>query len=88
VDADGNVYITDAAFRNVQIFTPEGQLLLAIGGEGMADRPGQFALPAGIALDELGYVYIVDQLFGKIDVLRRLSESETSQITHDRQAAK
>ncbi len=80
VGSDGVVYVSDAAFRNVQVFTPEGQLLLAVGGEGMRDEPGQFALPASVAVDELGHVYIVDQLFAKIDVLRRLSEQEMTLI--------
>ena len=57
---------------------------MAIGGEGMHDKPGQFALPAGVTVDELNHVYIVDQVLSKIDVLRRLSELETSQIVVSR----
>lgn len=83
VDGAGDVYVTDTAYRNFQVFSPEGQLLLAVGGEGLEDRPGQFALPAGIAIDEKGYVYVVDQLFMKVDVFRRLSESEAHNIMRD-----
>ena len=74
VDADGVVYVSDAPFRNVQHFSARGQLLLAIGGEEVRD--------------ELGHVYIVDQPFAKIDVLRRLSEKETARIVADRKAQK
>ncbi len=30
----------------------------------------------GIAVDETGRVYVVDQLFNKVEVIRRLSDSE------------
>jgi DNA-binding beta-propeller fold protein YncE len=86
VDGDGNVYVTDAAYRNFQVFNPEGQLLLPIGGSDLVDKPGQFAMPAGIAVDELGHVYIVDQVFAKIDVIRRLGARERDEIVKMRQA--
>jgi hypothetical protein len=38
------------------------------------------------AVDERGHVYIVDQLFAKIDVLRWLSEVETSRVVAARKA--
>ncbi|HEC18279.1 MAG TPA: hypothetical protein ENI97_02935, partial [Gammaproteobacteria bacterium] len=80
VDRDGNVYVTDAAYRNFQIFNPQGKLLLSIGDEGLEDKPGQFALPAGIAVDERGLVYVVDQLFMKVDVFRRIPQQEAVEI--------
>jgi len=70
----------------VQVFNPKGELLLTIGGEKVADdRPGSYAMPAGIAVDELQHVYIVDQLFSKVEVLRRLREEEMREIVASRQ---
>ena len=48
VDREGRVYVSDAAFQNVQVFEDNGRLLMAFGqpkqGEGMS-------LPAGVAID-------------------------------------
>ena len=44
-DKDGNIYIVDAAFENVQIFNKKGELLMFFGGH------GNMSLPAGIAID-------------------------------------
>lgn len=80
VDGEGNVYVSDAAFNNFQIFNPEGQLLLAIGETALESNPGRYGLLGGLAVDETGRVYVVDQLFKKIEVIRRLSDSEGRQM--------
>lgn len=69
-DREGNVYVTDAAFGNFQIFTAEGELLMFIGDRGEQDMPGRYMLPSGIAVDEDGRIYFVDQWFRRIDVFR------------------
>ena len=74
VGDDGLVYVSDAAFGNVQVFDPTGRLLLAIGSTSDVDRPGRYALPAGIEVDETNRLYLLDQLFLKLDVIRRLPE--------------
>jgi hypothetical protein len=33
-------------------------------------------LLTGVAIDETGRVYLVDQLFGKVEVIRKLTEAE------------
>jgi DNA-binding beta-propeller fold protein YncE len=76
IDRDGLVYVSDATFCNVQVFQPDGQLLLAIGGRADSDSPGRYRLPAKLACDEGGRLYIVDQFLHKIEVLRRLNEAE------------
>ncbi|MDH4234954.1 MAG: hypothetical protein OEV15_07455, partial [Gallionella sp.] len=82
VDAAGNVYVVDAAFGNFQIFNPEGQLLLAVGGRSNRDGPAKYMLPSGIAVDEDGRVYMVDQYFRKVDVYRPASlEAEAGFVT-------
>jgi DNA-binding beta-propeller fold protein YncE len=75
-DRAGNVYVADAAFGNVQIFDPQGRLLLPVGQASRSDGPGLFALLTGVAVDEKGFVYLLDQVFNKIDVLRLLSADE------------
>ena len=76
VDRDGLVYVSDATFCNIQVFTPDGALLLAIGTRGERDAPGRFLLPAKLAADETGRLYIIDQYFHKVEVVRRLSDDE------------
>jgi DNA-binding beta-propeller fold protein YncE len=76
VDRDGLVYVSDATFCNVQVFTPDGSLLLAIGTRGERDAPGRFLLPAKLAADETGRLYIIDQYFHKVEVVRRLDDAE------------
>ncbi|MCR4304015.1 MAG: hypothetical protein NUV63_07300 [Gallionella sp.] len=79
-DDEGNIYISDAGFNNFQIFNPQGQLLLAVGRYGKENKPGQYGLINGIAVDETGRVYVVDQMFKKVEVIRRLSDSEGQQM--------
>jgi DNA-binding beta-propeller fold protein YncE len=80
VDPDCNVYVTDASFDNVQIFNPQGQLLMAMGGPSREDVKGMYALIGGVAVDETGRVYLIDQAFGKLDVIKRLSDEEGKQL--------
>jgi len=41
-----------------------------VGERSQLPGPGRFMLPAGIAVDEDGRVYVVDQFFRKVDVFR------------------
>ncbi|CAD5372320.1 6-bladed beta-propeller [Rubrivivax sp. A210] len=77
VGRDGLVYVSDATLCNVQVFQPDGQLLLALGGRSAGDdAPGRYLLPARLATDETGRLYVVDQFLHKVEVLRRLSDEE------------
>ena len=69
-----------ASFNNFQIFNPEGQLLLAIGQSSLESNPGQYGMLNGIAVDETGRIYVVDQLYNKVEVIRRLTVSEGEKI--------
>ncbi len=75
-DGEGNLFVTDAAFGNVQIFNDRGELLLSLGRSDKRDLPGRYGLLTGVAIDETDRVYLVDQLFGKVEVIRRLPEAE------------
>jgi hypothetical protein len=48
-------------------------LLLAVGNRDSNNGPASFMLPAGLAVDEDGRVYLVDQYFRKVDVFRPAS---------------
>lgn len=76
LDKEGNIYVADTAFGNVQIFNPEGKLLLAIGSRAERNGPAKYMLPAGIAIDSDGRIYMVDQYFQKVDVYRPASLDE------------
>jgi len=72
VDFMGNLYVTDAAFNNVQIFDPLGGLLLFFGVQGTTG-PGEFSLPAGIAVDQHFHrIYVADQLNRRVQVFEIL----------------
>jgi hypothetical protein len=45
-------------------------LLTFVGKKGNRGVPGEFLLPAGIAVDEDGRVYLADQFFRKVEVYR------------------
>ena len=69
-DADFNVYVSDAAHGNFQIFDAQGQLLLFVGNRQEKFERASYMLPAGIAVDEDGRVYMIDQYFRKLDIYR------------------
>lgn len=76
LDGDGNIYVGDGGFNNVQIFNPAGELLMPLGRLSKDPGPGNFALLAGIAVDETRRVYVLDHFHRKIEVYRRLDEEE------------
>lgn len=79
LDHDGNIYVSDGGFNNVQIFNAAGQLLMPLGRLSRDPGPGNYALIAGIAIDETRRLYVVDHYFKKIEVFRRLSDEEAQQ---------
>ncbi len=70
VDRWGNVYVVDTAFGNVQIFSPDGQLLMFLGNRSSKDGPAKYMLPAGVDVDEDGRLYLVDQFFRKVEIYK------------------
>lgn len=75
-DKDGNIYVADGGFNNVQIFNDKGELLMPLGRLSSVPGPGNYALIGSIAIDESNRLYVIDNLFRKIDVFRRLSDEE------------
>ncbi len=80
LDSDGNVYVSDSGFNNVQIFTPDGKLLMPLGRLSREPGPGNYALIAGIAVDETRRLYVMDHYFKKIDVFRWLGNNESRRL--------
>jgi len=76
LDKDGNIYVSDAAHGNFQIFDAEGQLLLFVGSRSENFERAAYMLPAGIDVDEDGRVYMIDQYFRKLDIFRPASIGE------------
>lgn len=62
-DAEGNIYVTDGAFNNVQIFNPRGELLMPLGRLSPQPGPGRYSLIAGVAVDEANRLLILDHYF-------------------------
>jgi DNA-binding beta-propeller fold protein YncE len=69
-DGDGNLYVADAAFDNIQIFDLEGRLLLYFGKSG--DEAGQFCLPAGLYHDGANRLYAVDSCNYRVQIFEYL----------------
>ena len=80
IDQQDNLYITDMFFGNFQVFNRQGALLLPLGKIDPADQPGHFRLISGITVDETQRVYVVDQLFKKVEVFRHLKQQESEQL--------
>ena len=74
VDSDGNIYVVDALFDNVQIFSREGKLLMDFGGPGY--RYGEFWLPSGIFIDNRDKIFISDTYNKRIQVFQYIKEGE------------
>jgi DNA-binding beta-propeller fold protein YncE len=66
VDARGRVFSVDALLDSVQIFDPEGRLLLVFGGRGIG--PGRLWLPADVALDATGHVFVADSYNHRVQI--------------------
>tara|TARA_R110001583_G_scaffold69544_2_gene197105 strand:+ start:26269 stop:27417 length:1149 start_codon:yes stop_codon:yes gene_type:complete len=70
LDSDNNIYVSDAAFGNFQIFNNKGELLLFIGERSDKLMPANYMLNSGIVVDEDNRVLMADQFHRKIDIFR------------------
>jgi hypothetical protein len=58
------VFVADAQWEVVQVFSPGGQLLMFFGG--VSDKPDGMGMPAGIAIDRTSlaaFSHLVDEDF-------------------------
>lgn len=73
VDSEGNIYVADSAFNNVQIFSEYGKdLLMFFGGGGYG--PTQFRLITGIYIDEDDKIVIADGFSGRVQTFQYVSQ--------------
>lgn len=79
----GQVYVADWANHRIQEFDANGRLLAAWGRLGQA--PGEFFLPAGIAVDGRGDVYVADAGSANIRPHGGRPVSDAPSIAIDRQ---
>ncbi len=64
VDADGNIYVSDAEQNQVQVYDQNGT---AIGSWGSFGRePGQMIGPGLLAIDDQGHIYVIDYANGRV----------------------
>jgi len=70
VDDAGRIYAADAQTNEIRMFSPSGDCLRTFGGAG--DGPGEFAMLAGIAWREPGYVWGLDALRNRLTVFDTL----------------
>ena len=66
VDSQGNIYVVDGLFENVQVFDAEGRLLYYF-----ETGDGKFAMPSGIYIAPRDIIYIADTLNRRVQVFRR-----------------
>lgn len=66
------VYVTDTGDARVKIFTTAGEYIGHAGEFGK--RPGQFARPKGIAVDDSGLLYVADASFENIQIFDNQSD--------------
>jgi DNA-binding beta-propeller fold protein YncE len=64
LDAQGNVLATDALKRDVQVFSPDGELVAIFGPDDVGDAA--LEKPEGVAVDDEGYVFVADYLSGYV----------------------
>ncbi|WP_373071330.1 6-bladed beta-propeller [Sulfurimonas sp.] len=73
IDSDGNIYVADGAFNNIQIFDETGtKYLMYFGGAGYTET--RFRLIAGMYIDENDKIVVADGFSGRVQTFQYLSE--------------
>jgi YVTN family beta-propeller protein len=73
IDSDGNIYVADSGFNNVQIFSEYGKdLLLYFGGSG--ETQSRFNLITGVYIDESDKIAIADGYSGRVQTFQYISD--------------
>jgi len=66
----------------VQVFTPEGRLLIYMGEHGIL--PGQFRSLAGLAIDNKNRVFTSEQFPGRVQMFQYVSDAEAQAVKEQR----
>jgi hypothetical protein len=64
----------DGIYDTVQVFNPEGELLMHFGSSGF--KPGHFWLPAGIAIDRENKIFVADTYNHRVQIFKYLGTVE------------
>ncbi len=79
VDADGHLYIADSFNHRIRVVTTDGKISTIAGngtpgysGDGGDPLNAQFGLISGMAVDKAGNLYLADQTYNVIRVVRGL----------------
>jgi DNA-binding beta-propeller fold protein YncE len=68
VDHAGNIYVSNAGWPGVRIYTQAGRMLAAFGGFGRGNK--QFDDPSGLWIDSTDRIYVADTLNSRIQVFQ------------------
>ena len=66
-DRNGNIYVADAAQKQILKFSDDGSLLASVGSEGVG--PLQFSSPVDMVLDDDQKLYVLDSELDRVTVL-------------------
>jgi hypothetical protein len=86
VDSTGNVYVADESNDEIRKITPSGVVTTLAGSAGQygsrdgTSKAARFSVPAGVALDSAGNVYVADQNNNDIRKITMVTPF-TSQVT-------
>lgn len=69
-DDEGNVYVVEGYYDHLLVFSPQGELLLPIGGTGTGS--GRFFLPGGVWSDPQNRIFVSDVFNGRVAVFQFL----------------
>jgi predicted membrane-bound mannosyltransferase/sugar lactone lactonase YvrE len=66
MDRQGRVYVADQVGLRILVFSRDGGYLGSFGQYNNGTDNTGFGLPGGIAVDQDGFVYVVDTVFGRV----------------------
>jgi len=72
VDRDNVIYVVDALFDNIQLFSADGEFLLTLGRRGT--EPGEFWLPSGLFIDQNNKLYVCDTFNERVQIFQIIGE--------------
>ena len=66
IGPQGRIHVVDSLNHRIQVFTADGEFILAFGSAGVA--PGYFSRPKAIGVDSEGNIHVLDTLFDNIQI--------------------
>lgn len=67
IDSSNRVYISDWKTHSILVYTSKGMYVTSFGGKGR--EQGQFNLPAGLAVDDSGVLYVCDYGNNRVQII-------------------